>query len=173
MPDIMNSVSTLLGYSQDGGGKSRRKSKSRKVSSKNKVRKVRKVRKMPMKRRPMRFGYFGGAERFICTKDETTNPAPAPAPAPAPGTGTGTGTGTGITAPLMGGGKSARYMSAYKKFLKGMTLEKLQRLAVSKGIKIKKKRNGKTSYVKKSTLVSKLCKCKLRKLRKLRKQRRS
>lgn len=165
----MNSVSTLLGYSQNGGGKSRRKSKSRKVSSKNKVRKVHKVRKMPMKRKPMRFGYFGGAERFICTKDETTAPA-----VPEPPVVRALPPNPTNPAPLaMGGGKSARYMSAYKKFLKGMTLEKLQKLAVSKGIKIKKKRNGKTLYVKKATLVSKLCKCKLRKLRKLRKQRRS
>jgi hypothetical protein len=158
MPDIMNSISTLLGNSQYGGG-SKKKSKLRK----NKVRKVK-----SMKKRPMRFGYFGGAERFICTKDEST-PAQVPVATQGMQQAQAQGQGQGMPAALkMGGGKSARYMSAYKKFLKGMVLEKLQKLALSKGIKIKKKRNGKTLYLKKATLISKICKCKLRKLRKQR-----
>jgi hypothetical protein len=48
----------------------------------------------------------------------------------------------------------------YKKMLEKMTVDKLLKKAVKKGIKITKKKDGKTVYLKKKTLIRKLCKCK-------------
>lgn len=50
----------------------------------------------------------------------------------------------------VGGAKSKRAK------LENMKVPKLQKMAVSKGIKITKKKDGKTVYLKKATLVNKL-----------------
>ena len=51
---------------------------------------------------------------------------------------------------LVGGAKSKRAK------LENMKVARLQKMAVSKGIKITKKKDGKTVYLKKATLVNKL-----------------
>lgn len=48
----------------------------------------------------------------------------------------------------------------YKKFLDGLDVKRLQKIAKTKGIKITKKKDGKTVYCKKDTIVSKLFKFK-------------
>ena len=48
----------------------------------------------------------------------------------------------------------------YKKFLDGLDVKRLQKIAKTKGIKITKKKDGKTVYCKKATIVSKLFKFK-------------
>lgn len=55
------------------------------------------------------------------------------------------------------GGAMGMKKSTYKKYLDGLTVERLHKVASSKGIKITKKKDGKTTYVKKATLVKKLC----------------
>lgn len=46
--------------------------------------------------------------------------------------------------------------SSYKKYLENLTTERLHKIAKSKGVKITKKKDGKTVYVKKNTVVKKL-----------------
>lgn len=57
------------------------------------------------------------------------------------------------------GGRRRKSMKipAYKKYLEKMTVEKLKKSAAKKGIKITKKKDGKTVYLKKATLVKKIC----------------
>jgi len=45
---------------------------------------------------------------------------------------------------------------AYKKYLESLNVDRLHKIAKSKGIKITKKTNGKTVYVKKATIIKKL-----------------
>ena len=134
MDNIMNSANALMGKLSVGGGKRR---KSRKSS----------VKKVPKK---YKMGYFGGDNKyFMCTEVPTPQP-PAPATQP-----------TNPTIPLkptvevQSGGASR--IAEYKKYLDNMTVDRLQRMATIKGIKITKKKDGKTVYVKKATLVNKLC----------------
>lgn len=56
---------------------------------------------------------------------------------------------------VTGGGRGMT-KSAYKKYLEKMSVEKLQKMATKKGLKITKKKDGKTVYVKKTTIVKKL-----------------
>lgn len=58
---------------------------------------------------------------------------------------------------IRGGGMR---VSVYKKYLDKLTVERLQKMAKSKGIKITKKKDGKTVYVKKATIIKKLCESK-------------
>jgi len=51
-------------------------------------------------------------------------------------------------------------VSVYKKYLDNLNVERLHKMAKSKGIKITKKKNGKTVYVKKATIIKKLCESK-------------
>lgn len=53
------------------------------------------------------------------------------------------------------GGKSD--VARYRKYLQGLTLQKLQKIARSKLIKITRNKDDKTVYCKKSTIVKKLC----------------
>ena len=55
--------------------------------------------------------------------------------------------------------KTKKQRVEYKKRLVNMTVDKLKGMARSKKLKITVKRNGKTEYVKKDTLVKKLCDC--------------
>jgi hypothetical protein len=55
----------------------------------------------------------------------------------------------------VGGGKMS--VASYKKYLENLTTERLHKIASAKGVKITKKREGKTVYVKKATIVKKLC----------------
>lgn len=57
-----------------------------------------------------------------------------------------------------GASKKAKTLKgAYKKFLNKFTLEKLQKEAKKRHIKITTKKNGKTLYIKKASLVNKIC----------------
>ena len=47
--------------------------------------------------------------------------------------------------------------SQYKAYLSKLSVKKLYKMAKDKGIKITKKRNNKTLYIKKDTIVKKLC----------------
>lgn len=57
-----------------------------------------------------------------------------------------------------GGASKSKKAELTKKFNK-YTLDKLQKYAKSKGIKINKRENGKLVNIRKATLVSKLVKC--------------
>lgn len=61
-----------------------------------------------------------------------------------------------------GGARKSRKVNAekYRKYLDGLDVQRLQKIAKTKGIKITKKKDGKTVYCKKSTIVSKLFKFK-------------
>lgn len=58
--------------------------------------------------------------------------------------------------PAIGGAKVKTYKGAYKKYLNKFTLDILQKEAKKKGIKITTKKNGKTSYIKKASLINKI-----------------
>jgi hypothetical protein len=55
-----------------------------------------------------------------------------------------------------GGGKNTK-RSQYKKMLEKKDVKKLYKMAKEMGIKITKKKDGKTSYIKKETIVKKIC----------------
>ena len=57
---------------------------------------------------------------------------------------------------FQGGNKNSGRSSAYKKYLENLTVERLRKMAISKGIKVTKKKDGKTVYVKKATMVKNL-----------------
>ena len=61
-------------------------------------------------------------------------------------------------AALMGG--MSKKMQDYKKRLEKMPVDKLKKIAGNKNIKITKKKNGVTTYLKKSSIIKKLCDCK-------------
>lgn len=54
------------------------------------------------------------------------------------------------------GGKNTK-LSQYKKMLEKKDVKKLYKMAKEMGIKITKKKDGKTSYIKKETIVKKIC----------------
>jgi hypothetical protein len=79
--------------------------------------------------------------------------------------------GTGkLQASFLGGARKRKARKAtssrkanaekYRKFLDGLDVKRLQKIAKTKGIKITKKKDGKTVYCKKATIVSKLFKFK-------------
>jgi len=68
-----------------------------------------------------------------------------------------------VESEMTGGRKKGMKASVYKKYLENMTKEKLHKIAASKGVKITKKKNGVTTYVKKDTIVKKLCDFKYKK----------
>jgi hypothetical protein len=71
---------------------------------------------------------------------------------------------TGAAGYIMGGAKMSSKMLAYKHYLENMNADRLQKIASAKGLKITKKKAGKTVYVKKGTLVRKLCERKMGKM---------
>lgn len=160
---MLNSIDTLLGKSIVGGGKKTHKTKGLKVK-KNKVKKF-------------RVGLFGGEfpDQYICTKINS-NPVNVPQQQAPPAQAAVAIPPVRITQPamepvpivgqnpmkeaLMRGGKLAKKAAAYKKLLKNMTLERLQKIATKKGVKVTKKKDGKRVNIKKATLVRKLCECK-------------
>ena len=167
----VESIPALLGATQDGGGKKRSKKtrkrtvkKSRKPLSKNYRMTKRSV--MSRKRPLLGFRYFGGADQFICTKVESPSAVAAPAhiqpvmqqvaPAAPPRPALGIPAASGPLGPQAGGKRAKKMASTIKRYSK-MTVEELLKRASRKGIKITKKKDGKTVYVKKATLIRKLC----------------
>lgn len=63
---------------------------------------------------------------------------------------------------LQNGGKNTK-LSQYKKMLEKKDVKKLYKMAKEMGIKITKKKDGKTSYIKKETIVKKICDAKYKK----------
>ena len=64
---------------------------------------------------------------------------------------------TSATPATMVGGAKQMSVAQYKKYLEALTTERLHKIASGKGVKITKKKDGKTVYVKKATIVKKLC----------------
>lgn len=174
MNSPLETMSALFGRQMTGGGRKRRSSaarkarKARKASKASKASKSSKGQKMfPKIPKKYRMGFFGGNQKYLmCT--EVTAPGPVAAgpsglpdqvlARPPPMLPAG---GPGQT-----GGAQSR-LAAFKKRLDALNVEKLQRIAARKGVKITKKKEGKTVYVKKATLVRKICECKFgRKLKK-------
>ena len=60
-------------------------------------------------------------------------------------------------------GGMSKKMLAYKKKLDKLSVDKLKKIAANKHIKITKKKNGAITYIKKSSIIRKLCECKKRK----------
>lgn len=155
LKQIFNSVPGILGQTYVGGGK-------KKKAKKTKMHKM-KMRKVPRK---YRMGFFGGDQKYMMCTDVDISSLQQPQRAPdrqqpmlpakpmQP-------EATAPAGPQLGG--SSMRMGTYKKKLNNMTVEKLQKLAARKGVKITKKKDGKTVYVKKDTLVRKLCECKMKK----------
>ena len=81
---------------------------------------------------------------FVLDKDELATKTPFQPILPVP---------KGKEHLVMGGKSNA---AKYKKYLQNLTLQKLQKIARSKLVKITKKKDGKTVYCKKSTIVKKL-----------------
>ncbi len=135
----LDSAYALTGNLMDGGGGKRKRGKGMK-------------RRKGMKRYSM--SLFGGAKQFMCTEVEVPPPVVPPvAPVAPPAV-------PAIQPIRMSGGKMSKKASMYKKMLSNMTVERLQKLAVKRGVKITKKKDGKVVQVKKATLVRKLCECK-------------
>jgi hypothetical protein len=61
-----------------------------------------------------------------------------------------------IPASMVGGAKQMS-IPQYKKYLEALTTERLHKIASGKGVKITKKKDRKTVYVKKATIIKKLC----------------
>ncbi len=149
----LGNAQTLLGLSQHGGGKKKKTSKSRKGKKASKM----------MRPKKYRIGFFGGAKQFMCTEVDQPVPPPPPvaqqiAAPPAPG-----GQNGGKRSKRYNkyhGGKMSKKALAYKNMLSKMTKEQLQKKAAKRGVKLTKKKNGKTVELKKATLVRKLCECK-------------
>ena len=59
--------------------------------------------------------------------------------------------------PVSQAGGSANVRAIYKKKLDALSVEQLRKMAVTRGISITKRKDGKTVYVKKATIVQKLC----------------
>ncbi len=149
---MKNSLESLMGLNMTGGGTKKSRKSGVKKSSKSKK-----------SSRMYKMGYFGGepSEYLVCQKFNPSAPPPAPPVAP-----------TGPVRPVelvnsntqtvSGGAKMSSKMLAYKRYLENMNSDRLQKIAAYKGIKVTKKKDGKTVYVKKATLVRKLCECKLR-----------
>jgi hypothetical protein len=134
----LDSAYALTGNLMDGGGK-RKRSKGMKRSKR-------------MKKYSM--SLFGGGKQFMCTEVEVPPPVVAPvAPVAPPAI-------PAIQPMRMSGGKMSKKALMYKKMLNNMTVERLQKLAVKRGVKVTKKKDGKVVQVKKATLVRKLCECK-------------
>lgn len=178
MENLMKSVESipaLFGATQNGGGKKKYGKKAKSSKSSKKVsksgKKVYKSKKSRSLKRPIfGFRYFGGADQFLCTKIESTGAAAPPTAQPAaPMMGSILGPKpvqpiqpVAAPAALVGGKKAKKMATVFKRY-NNMTVEKLVKLAARKGIKVYKKKNGKTVQVKKATLVRKLCDRKMRK----------
>lgn len=59
--------------------------------------------------------------------------------------------------PVSQSGGAMGVKALYKQKLNALDVEKLRKMAINRGINIRKKKNGKTVYVKKATIVQKLC----------------
>jgi hypothetical protein len=169
------STKNLLGLGQTGGGlfksRSRRSSRSKSMNM-NMNSYLRGEYGGKSKRRSLR-GQYGGdswsCQSCTLVPNTTSNPIIVqPFTSGSANTATSTGATTnaamtttannvsvaGITgATMVGGSKKA----AYKKRLQKYTTEKLHKIAASKNIKITKKKAGKTVYLKKSSIIDKLC----------------
>lgn len=154
----LSTIDALVGKNMVGGGY-KKKSASRKAKKMRKAKKQKMYMKMNVPKR-YRMGFFGGNQKYLmCTEVNAPSAPSAPAIPPAQ-----SGPAAMIPAAQAGGAKMR--LAAYKKMLENLGVDKLQKMAVRKGVKITKKKDGKTVYVKKATLVRKLCECKLgRKLR--------
>lgn len=129
----LNSMDAIFGMTQTGG-----KPKSRRT-----VKKTKTVGKSKNKR--------GGADgdmncACVCKKDNDKSVSRSESgvnrlPIEAPG------------GPLDGGMSKMQY----KAYLAKMDVKRLYKMAKNKGIKITKKKDGKTSYIKKDTVIQKLC----------------
>jgi hypothetical protein len=178
------STKNLLGLGQTGGGlfksRSRRSSRSKSMNmnmNMNMNSYLRGEYGGKSKRRSLR-GQYGGdswsCQSCTLVPNTTSNPiivqpfTSGLGTAQSANTATSTGATTnaamtttannvsvaGITgATMVGGSKKA----AYKKRLQKYTTEKLHKIAASKNIKITKKKAGKTVYLKKSSIIDKLC----------------
>jgi len=173
MDTVLSSVNALMGKTMDGGGRKRRNKKpraNRKKSAKKSASKGFKVYRIPGMRIAKRYkmGFFGGEPTFFKCEQMpapvVTAPA-APAP-PATGVAMTMSQQPAASGPPQSGGARMK-LSAYKRKLDNLSVEKLQKIAARKNVKITKKKDGKTVYLKKATLIRKLCECKIgRKLRK-------
>ena len=140
----MDSAYALTGNLMDGGGK-RKREKGLKM-------KMRMKKNKSIKRYSVNL--FGGAKQFMCTEVEVPSQPVPPVMPPV------VQQPPAIQPMRMSGGKMSKKASMYKKMLDNMTVERLQKLAVKRGVKLTKKKDGKTVQVKKATLVRKLCECK-------------
>jgi glutamyl/glutaminyl-tRNA synthetase len=153
----MDSMHAILGQMKVGGGKKAKKSTTKKsMKSKNTVKKnLKSVKKMVRKvhkfNRPR---YFGGQELKCTCEPLIQQQAPVVVQQQAEQAPIVQQTAPSAS-PTVGGGKMS--IATYKKYLENLTTERLHKIASSKGVKITKKKDGKTVYVKKATIVKKLC----------------
>lgn len=163
----LEGVKALTGLSMVGGGRKKKRSstKRRKSGRKIKMRKAYPYRLIPKR---YKMGFFGGNQKYLmCT--EVTAPGPAMQPSmqgppkylPPKYLPTNPQKLPDIVSANGQVGGARMKMAIYKKKLDNLNVEKLQKIATRKGVKITKKKNGKTVYLKKSTLVRKICECKM------------
>ena len=165
----METVDALMGKFMNGGGRKKKSSTSKKTLKRSKSTKLKTGRmqflgmNVPKK---YRMGFFGGDQKMLmCTEVQMPGPTGQPGVISGP---QGTSGPTVLGPPNMpqGGGAKMK-LAIYKKKLDNLNVDKLQKMAVRKGVKITKKKDGKAVYIKKATLVRKLCECKIgRKIRK-------
>ena len=159
---FLTDPNTLMGKNTTGGGKRRRSMKPKSMKPKSMKPKSMKP-KLVKPRTTYRGGFFfnnpPGEEYkcYSCVKvappenpvvvNSTQSVADVNVKAPEPP----------VQSTNQSGGGNQVAKTLYKKRLNALDVDKLRKMAINRGIHITKKKNGKTVYVKKATIIQKLC----------------
>lgn len=177
MVDIA-SANVLLGNAQIGGAQKKAKSSKKGLSNLSGMRRMQEtmgLRGMQSLRNAHSYSkpFFGGNE-WKCGQCEMVRPISSPIvvqsmpPVQTVQSNGGsesqvfqqqpvsTSMGGPVSTSMVGGAKKMG-VSQYKKYLEALSAERLHKIASGKGVKITKKKSGKTVYVKKATIIKKLC----------------
>lgn len=134
--ESLSSMPAIFGMTQSGGKpKSRKTSKTRKTT-------VRKTKKSAKR------GGTTDEINYDCSCKKREEPVSEVVALPQPSQQ------RALPPPPVPGGMSKMQ---YKTYLAKMDVKRLYKMAKNKGIKITKKKDGKTTYIKKDTVIQKLC----------------
>lgn len=160
----MDNLQTILGNETFGGGLKLKKNKRVKIAATSIARPKTAVNKVNKKKTPhilkhngVRF--FGGVGNEVQWNCKCTQEVPATSSTTSQSAQTPDSTSSTSSTPLVQSGGNAIRI-AYQKKLNAMPLNILRNMAKKKGLIITKKKNGKTVYLKKKTIIDKLCELK-------------
>jgi|LakMenE09Jun09ns_1017247.scaffolds.fasta_scaffold00029_2 hypothetical protein len=166
----MASANVLLGNAQIGGAQKKGKSSKKGLSNLSGMRRMQEtmgLRGMQSLRNAHSYSkpFFGGNE-WKCGQCEMIRPPSSPIVVQSMPPVQTVQTNGVVETPVfqqqpvstsMVGGAKKMGVSQYKKYLEALSTERLHKIASGKGVKITKKKSGKTVYVKKATIIKKLC----------------